>query len=277
MIVYLDRSEVPDLEQVPSGVLRWLVRRAELAEGRYDRLWRYYLGRHDIFRQRKEGEVQVAVNYAKYVVDIALNYYLGRPVKYDPNQTDALGRPVDLGPLLDCYERQHIAEVDLAIGRTMGVMGDCLELCYASSGPNPVPKSARIDPRSGILVCDTTVEHAKLFALVWERREKITGEDVYKRQLKSHPVCMVADGPMSLEMEKYLKKQNADMEGIKAERVLEVNPDAPVFAALQQAIESDPEKAKKYAQLLYCQALLIADLPLEDPSAYTDLVCSLMV
>lgn len=179
MIVYLDRSEVPDLEQVPSGVLRWLIRRAELAEGRYDRLWRYYLGRHDIFRNRKEGEVQVAVNYAKYVVDIALNYYLGRPVKYDPNQTDALGRPVDLSPLLDCYERQHIAEVDLAIGRTMGVMGDCLELCYASSGPNPLPRSARIDPRSGILVCDTTVEHAKLFALVWERREKITGEQYY--------------------------------------------------------------------------------------------------
>lgn len=179
MIVYLDRSEVPDLEQVPSGVIRWLIRRAELAEGRYDRLWRYYLGRHDIFRQRKEGEVQVAVNYAKYVVDIALNYYLGRPVKYDPNQTDALGRKVDLSPLLDSYERQHIAEVDLAIGRTMGVMGDCLELCYASPGPNPTPKSARIDPRSGILVCDTTVEHAKLFALVWERREKITGEQYY--------------------------------------------------------------------------------------------------
>ena len=95
--------------------------------------------------------------------------------------------------------------------------------------------------------------------------------------LKSHPVCMVADGPMSLEMEKYLKKQNADMEGLRAERVLEVNPDTPVFAALQQAMESDPEKARKYAELLYCQALLIADLPLEDPSAYTDLVCSLMV
>ncbi len=94
--------------------------------------------------------------------------------------------------------------------------------------------------------------------------------------LKSHPVCMVADGPMSLEMEKYLKKQNADMQGIKAERVLEVNPDSPAYAALQKAMESDPEKAKKYAELLYCQALLIADLPLEDPSAYTDLVCSLM-
>ena len=64
---------------------------------------------------------------------------------------------------------------------------------------------------------------------------------------------------------------------VRRAKVLEVNADAPVFAALQAAIETDPEKAKKYAELLYCQALLIADLPLEDPSAYTDLVCSLMI
>ena len=97
------------------------------------------------------------------------------------------------------------------------------------------------------------------------------------RILKSHPVCMVSDGPMSIEMEKHLRRQGADMGGLKAERVLEVNADAPVFAALKTAIETDPEKAKKYAELLYCQALLIAELPLEDPSAYTDLVCSLMI
>jgi molecular chaperone HtpG len=95
--------------------------------------------------------------------------------------------------------------------------------------------------------------------------------------LKSHPVCMTADGPLSLEMEKYMKKNGADLQGMKAERVLELNADAPVFQALSDAITQDPEKAKKYVELLYCQALLIADLPLEDPSAYTDLVCSLMV
>ena len=39
---------------------------------------------------------------------------------------------------------------------------------------------------------------------------------------------------------------------------------------------ADPEKARKYASLLYNQALLIAGLPLEDPSGYTDLVCELM-
>lgn len=179
MIWYLDRAEVPDLEHISPQVLSFLVRRGELAGARYDKLWRYYLGRHDILRDKSGDEVKVAVNYAKYVVDIALGYYLGRPVKYDANQVDALGRAVDLAPLLDCYERGHIGEVDAAIGKTMGVMGDCLELCYASSGANPMPKSARIDPRNGILVCDTTVEHAKLFALVWDKREKISGEQYY--------------------------------------------------------------------------------------------------
>ena len=178
MIWYLDRSEVPDLEQIPSQVLSYLVRRGELAAGRYDKLWRYYLGQHDVFRNREKDEVGVAINYAKYVVDIALGYYLGHPVKYDANQVDGLGRPVDLAPLLNCYERGHLHEVDAAVGKTMGIMGDCLELCY-TSGNDPQPKSARIDPRNGILVCDTTVEHAKLFALVWEKREKLSGEQYY--------------------------------------------------------------------------------------------------
>jgi molecular chaperone HtpG len=50
-----------------------------------------------------------------------------------------------------------------------------------------------------------------------------------------------------------------------------------VFAALKESVTADPEKAKKYAELLYAQALLIAGLPLEDPAGYSDLVCSLMV
>ncbi|MCD8127787.1 MAG: molecular chaperone HtpG [Clostridiales bacterium] len=95
--------------------------------------------------------------------------------------------------------------------------------------------------------------------------------------LKSHAVCMTSDGPITLEMEKSLKAHNQDMMGFKAERVLEVNPDAPVFQALKDAIANDEEKARKYAELLYDQALLIAELPLEDPAGYSDLVCSLMV
>ena len=76
-------------------------------------------------------------------------------------------------------------------------------------------------------------------------------------------------------MEKYLNVVQPDA-AIRAERILELNVEHPAFAALEAAVTADPEKAKKYAQLLYSQALLIAGLPLEDPSAYTDLVCELM-
>jgi molecular chaperone HtpG len=94
-------------------------------------------------------------------------------------------------------------------------------------------------------------------------------------KLKSHPVCLVPDSGLSFEMEKYLNRV-APTEKLSTGRILELNADHAAFAALKSAFETDKDKAAKYAQLLYAQALLIADLPLEDPSAYTDLVCGLM-
>ena len=76
-------------------------------------------------------------------------------------------------------------------------------------------------------------------------------------------------------MEKYFQTVQPDTP-IKADRILELNANHPVFQALETAVTENPEKAKDYAELLYNQALLIAGLPLEDPSAYTDLVCKLM-
>ncbi len=97
--------------------------------------------------------------------------------------------------------------------------------------------------------------------------------------LKTAPVCMTADGPMSLEMEKYFSKMEgaSPMGPMKAERVLELNPSSAPFAALKSALDSgDKDRAAKYAEVLYHQALLIAGLPIDDPAAYTELVCSLM-
>ena len=94
-------------------------------------------------------------------------------------------------------------------------------------------------------------------------------------RLKSHPVCLTAGEGLSFEMEKYFQAVQPDSP-IRAERILELNVDHPAFQALESAVTADPEKAKKYARLLYAQALLIAGLPLEDPSGYTDLVCELM-
>ena len=92
---------------------------------------------------------------------------------------------------------------------------------------------------------------------------------------------MSADGPISLEMEKYFRSVQADLgtdaaPGMAARRVLELNGNSPVFEALTRAYYSDKGKAAKYAEILYSQALLIAGLPLEDATRYTDLVCELM-
>ena len=95
--------------------------------------------------------------------------------------------------------------------------------------------------------------------------------------LRSHAVCMTTDGMFSIEMEKYMQRRGNSVPGMQAQRVLELNPESAAFASLKAAFDGgDKERAGKYAQLLYCQALLIAELPLEDPAAYSDLVCSLM-
>ena len=90
--------------------------------------------------------------------------------------------------------------------------------------------------------------------------------------LGSHPVCMTPDSGMSFEMEKYMKKANPEF-AFPVGRILELNPDHEAVKALQAAMTADPVKAKDYAQLLCYQAQLMAELPLEDPYAYTELVC----
>ena len=116
--------------------------------------------------------------------------------------------------------------------------------------------------------------HKDVFAFVKETLGDAVKEVRPSAQLKSHPVCLTAGEGISFEMEKCFQTVQPDA-GIKAERILELNTEHPAFRALSKAVEHDPEKAKAYAQVLYNQALLIAGLPLEDPSAYTDLLCSL--
>ena len=95
--------------------------------------------------------------------------------------------------------------------------------------------------------------------------------------LKSGACCLSADGPVSIEMERYMRKVEGG-QPMKADRVLELNADSAPFAALKKAVDAgDKDTVAKYSKLLYAQALLLADLPLEDPAEYTELVCSLMI
>ncbi len=96
------------------------------------------------------------------------------------------------------------------------------------------------------------------------------------RILKSHACCLTAEGSVSIEMEKYMRKQGGELADFEGEHVLELNADSSAFAAMKNAMSTDKELAAKYAKILYDQALLIAGLPLEDPSEYSDLVCSLI-
>ena len=122
---------------------------------------------------------------------------------------------------------------------------------------------------------EAAASHKSVFDFVKESLGDAVKEVKASARLKSHPVCLTAGEGLSFEMEKYFQAVQPDA-ALKADRILELNVDHPAFQALENAVEADPEKAKKYASLLYSQALLIAGLPLEDPSGYTDLVCELM-
>ncbi len=100
-------------------------------------------------------------------------------------------------------------------------------------------------------------------------------EVIASKKLVSHPVCMTAKGGISFEMEKYFNAMQPEA-GMKAQRCLELNMNHKAVKAMKDLIGKDDEKAKKYAEIFYNQALLIAGLPIEDPSGYADLVCELM-
>jgi len=117
-------------------------------------------------------------------------------------------------------------------------------------------------------------------------RDSLDGKVVsvkLSQKLKNHPVCLSAEGEISLEMEKYFKSMEA-MHGktdgmfgeMRAQRVLELNAGHPSFAALKDAFKNDKDKAAKYARLLYGQALLTSGVPLEDPPEFSELVSELL-
>ena len=121
---------------------------------------------------------------------------------------------------------------------------------------------------------DETERYKDDFAFMKEvLGDKVT-EIKASTKLKTHPVCLSSGQGLTFEMEKYFAAVQPDL-NMKAQRILEINVDHPAFITFETARITDPEKAKKYVEILYNQACLIAGLPIDDPSAYTDLLCSL--
>ena len=123
---------------------------------------------------------------------------------------------------------------------------------------------------------ETTNENKDLFEEIKKALNGKVKEVKVNPTLQEHPVTLSSEGGISMEMEKVLRKMpgSGDVESTK---VLELNPNHTVFAALKAAHEAgDTAKVDQYAELLYDQSLLIAGLPIEDPVAYAQLVCGLM-
>ncbi|MCC8122885.1 MAG: molecular chaperone HtpG [Oscillospiraceae bacterium] len=124
---------------------------------------------------------------------------------------------------------------------------------------------------------EKTEENKDVLAFVKETLGDRIHEARISKVLKSGAVCLSLAGSLSIEMAKYFIKMNPESaDQLRADQILELNPDSEAFAALRSAMDTDRERAKTYVELLYQQALLIAGLPLEDPVAYAALVCSLM-
>lgn len=115
---------------------------------------------------------------------------------------------------------------------------------------------------------------------LFEQMQAILGDKVKSvkasKRLKSHPVCLSAEGELTIEMEKILKAM-PNSGDVKADKVLEINVNHDVFQSLKAAHAGDKEKLSLYTNLLYSQALLIEGLPLQDPVEFTNDVCKIMV
>ena len=120
-------------------------------------------------------------------------------------------------------------------------------------------------------------EHKDMLSFMKEALGTKVTQVVLSQKLKTHPVCLSTSGAISMGMEKVLNSMpNAEEEKVKAQRVLEINANHPVFQKLCELYESDKDMLKTYASLLYTQALLIEGMTIDDPVEFSNQICGLM-
>ena len=147
---------------ITNQVLNDVIAYNERYKKRFEMLESYYLGKHDILERNKEDKLsnnKVVVNHAKYITDTNVGYLLGNPVDYQATEG------LDIEPLLDAYKKQTINDLDSEIAKDVSIFGLQYEYVYANE--NAEPKSCETDNKNTIIVYDDTVEHNKLFGLIY--------------------------------------------------------------------------------------------------------------
>ena len=109
--------------------------------------------------------------------------------------------------------------------------------------------------------------------------KEIIGSDVsdvrFTHRLKNHPVCLVSEGPVSIEMQKVLNAMPTD-KNINAKIILEINSSHKIADKLKELYKSDKEKFNEYTKILYSQSRLIEGLSIENPTEISNLICDLL-
>lgn len=147
---------------ITNQVLNDVIDYNERYKERFEMLENYYLGKHGILERLKDDRLsnnKVVVNHAKYITDTNVGYLLGNPVDYQ------VGEEHNIEALLDAYKRQTINDLDSEIAKDVSIFGMQYEYVYANE--NAEPKSCESDNKNTIIVYDDTVEHNKLFGLIY--------------------------------------------------------------------------------------------------------------
>lgn len=153
---------LPKNTKITNMVLNDVIEYNERYKDRFKMLEDYYMGKQAITSRRKEDRLKnnkVMVNHAKYITDTNVGYLLGNPVDYQVSEG------YNIEPLLDAYKKQTINDLDSEIAKDVSIFGLQYEYIYANE--NAEPKSCEIDNKNAIIVYDDTVEHNKLFGLIY--------------------------------------------------------------------------------------------------------------
>ena len=157
---------VPKDSKLSTAIIESAIEYNERRRKRYDQLERYYRGEHDILHRVKPPtakNTRVVINHASYIVDTAIGFLLGNPVEYQVDDD------VDITEVEKQYKMQTISDLDHEIAKDVSVFGKQYELVYTSD--NDV-RSKDIDVRNCICIYDDTVEHKKMFGVIYRKSDE---------------------------------------------------------------------------------------------------------
>lgn len=161
---------VPVGTEPSPNVIKEAIAYNETLRSRYDQLESYYLGKHRILNRVKKDTTinnRLMVNHAKYITDVNVGYLLGNPASYSAEE--------NIEAVKDEYKKQTISDLDHEIAKDVSIFGIQYELVFTDG--NTI-KSKDIDVRSCVVVYDDSVEHKKLFAIIYKQSENKKWEDI---------------------------------------------------------------------------------------------------